>query len=296
MYKFAVVSLVLVMATVANAAIEVRLDVTDMGPTAGGAPVTTFNGGDFAPMLGVPVNPGTPVLVHVYMTSDADLDVRAALVEWRTSTYPWDLMGTDVDNDNYPPTGAHPDDVPNFWFDYTGLYNQFGYDVGSFPPNGEIGGFFSPSGDYTDFSNLNQGDPLVPWVPQTAWSPSGAGDQISMAAGVEMHLGAMPIVVPQDPGPYTLDAVTPTDVNDLNYGTTIQYGFGGTGDPIEFMSSATGDSRTVGPISYGPVTRNGAPAGAVMYADGVFTIVPEPASLALLAIGGLAVLRRRRSA
>ena len=76
------------------------------------------------------------------------------------------------------------------------------------------------------------------------------------------------------------------NTDDANFGMVIDFGFGtGPGDPVTKWASASQDTnlQVDAPITYGP----GGPL--------TLTVIPEPATLVLLGLGGLAALRRRRS-
>ena len=135
---------------------------------------------------------------------------------------------------------------------------------------------------YVEFSALNQGDPLRPWPAATIWAATTESQgMLEMLAGVPFHLGSMTVTLPAVPGEYTLDLLNLAN-EDTNFGAMIQFGFGnGDQDTFTTWTSASPGDRGDHSITYdsGPLT---------------LTVVPEPATLILLGLGGLAVLRRRR--
>jgi hypothetical protein len=264
---------VLAMASMANAGAVVELRIADE--------------------LGNPVSPtnqdgtwdgGENVVVEMWVTADDTFVIRSAQIDYRSSS-PELILGKDIDSVNQPFDG-----VPNFWFDYSRSVNG----VGTYPAMGE-GDDGPTTGDYVDFSNLTAGVPAVPFPPSTASGRTthSATRMIEVAAGVPFRLGGMPTTLPAaDPTAvrtYTLDLLG-ADANNVNNGTAIGFGFGSAavGDkPVTLWSTAINDPTVNSPIAYAPGR-----AGPIQ-----FVVVPEPATLAILALGGLAAaLRRRRTA
>jgi hypothetical protein len=96
-------------------------------------------------------------------------------------------------------------------------------------------------------------------------------------------IGTGTVVLPDIPETYMLDLVNENVAMDqvTNFGTQIRFGFGtGPGDEIsEWFSREHPDGE-----------------GVIYGGAKPLTVIPEPATLALLAIGGIATLRRRRNA
>ncbi|MCH8242539.1 MAG: hypothetical protein IH897_08015, partial [Planctomycetes bacterium] len=174
------------------------------------------------------------------------------------------------------------DGIPKFWFDYS---NVMFFDVGGTYPATGIAFGFPTTGSYTDFSNLFQGDPLVPFGAATIWGrTTQLPGMLELQAGVPFRLGGMPVTLPTEPGNYTLDVLNLANTNDSNFGMVLDFGFGGLDDPVTKWASAA-QGQGVDDI--------------ITYANGPLTliVVPEPATLVYLGVAtGLGVARAARRA
>lgn len=115
-------------------------------------------------------------------------------------------------------------------------------------------------------------------LPNAAWvyplQTPIPGLQYVLPDNGEFKLGDISVTVPNVPGTYTLDVMN-ADAADPNLGAGATFGFGGAGDPVTTWRAFTGE------LTGGTLT---------------MTVIPEPATLALLGVGALAALRRRRTA
>ena len=274
-----VMSFAMVSSAFAGAGATVELVVTDFGNT----PCNGATGCTFSPLSG-PFDPGQSVLVHVMVTASQDLLLRGVQIDSNGSS-PELILGTEIDAVNSPITDPP---IPNFWFDYSPItiFNTFAQ--GTYPATGIDPQAGPSTGGYTDFSDLRQGDPLIDWVASTVWAASGElPGMLAMQAGVPYRIGGMVVTLPsgRGGGEFTLDVLNLANTDDSNFGMVIDFGFGTNPDTdpvVKWASAAQGDGVDA-PITYGP----GGPL--------TLTVIPEPATLILLGLGGLAALRRRRS-
>jgi len=272
-----VMSLAFVSPAFAGATVE--LVATDLGNT----PCDGVNGCSFTPLSG-PFNGGETILVHVMVTPSETIRLRGVQVDHRASS-PELQLGMDADTVNQPIDG-----VPNFWFDYSSiiLSPSFGdFPVGTYPATG-IGPIGPTTGSYTDFSNLLAGPPgqEVPFPPFTRYSgTSDLGDMLEFQQDMATRLGGLVVTLPTEPGQYTVDLLNPPAGEAPSFNNGMVFGFFcGT---IECWSWASA-----------PQVRGGNDDLLISYGDGgplTLTVIPEPATLVLLGLGGIAALRRCRS-
>lgn len=258
------------MASSAFAGATVELVVTDLGNT----PCNGIDGCVF----GQPLyhGGGDTVLVHVMVTASQDLLVRGAQIDWGGSSRELDL-GRDIDTVNQPLDG-----VPNFWFDYSSITIGGFFAQGTYPANG-IGPFGSTTGGYTDFSNLQQTNQPVAFVAATVWAvTTESSSMLALEAGVPFRLGGMTVTMPIEFGCYTLDLLNLANTDNSDFGMVLDFGFGGDGDPItKWASAAEGEGVD----------------DVITYANGPLKTIciPEPVTLILLGLGGLAAAVHRQA-
>lgn len=88
-------------------------------------------------------------------------------------------------------------------------------------------------------------------------------------------VGSLDVQLPGGQGEYLLDLLN-ADETDINLGAEIRHGFGSTSDPGSFTLRAN--------------------SGQITGGQARLVVVPEPATLAMLGLGGLAAAYRRRRA
>jgi len=137
-----------------------------------------------------------------------------------------------------------------------------------------------PNGNPTDPFFSNPDEELEPWNTSLIVLPSD---------GTPVRIANVAVKLPSLPGNFVIDAVN-ANAADPNIGATVVFGFGTTAeDPIVTWRANAGRGAGVPELTDGK--------GLFYHAGGgQFAFVPEPATLALLAVGGLVALRRRFAA
>jgi len=134
-----------------------------------------------------------------------------------------------------------------------------------------------------DFSTADTGAmyDMFPGYPTARIEYAGVGYipgfmlEIPEAGTGSLILGTGQVELPMAPGTYILDALNASASDPQSEAALLRFGFGGD-DPITLWSAVPG-------FGDGLITGDALP----------LTVVPEPATLALLALGGLAVIRKR---
>jgi hypothetical protein len=211
-------------------------------------------------------DPGESIRVDVGLSqTDGPMTTPAALRLLRIVQLDFSMSSPQLDLSNNPDLDTVGDGTG-----FDGVQPDFQFDVASFPFGGAYFGIFPAL--------------PIPAMAYTGTTPNAARQLNLLATGANLNLGFINVGLPAAPGDYTLDAVTPSDPEDDNLGGLVSFGFGVLGtDPIVDWRPGSGLTQLV-------VGADG-PGGAK------FSVVPEPVTIAFLALGGIAVaLRRRRSA
>lgn len=216
---------------------------------------------------GGPLNPGDMITVDVMAEMDqaGPASIRLRLAQFDLSdTSPALLAGIE-------PVSTHPDaEVPFRFWDFTSTTNC--------------------QGDSTVCGDryLIDGELPSPPDPVNIFNVAFSGSTQNNARMLELHqggqtrLGRFHLTIPQGTpeGSYLIDVLNANELNE-NLGADFRYGFGTPTDPSVILRAADGE------ILPSPNQAGGLP----------ITVVPEPATLAMLGLGGLAAaFRRRRSA
>ncbi|MBU0718762.1 MAG: PEP-CTERM sorting domain-containing protein [Planctomycetes bacterium] len=255
------------------------------GATVDLVTVATYDGDPIEPSAGGGMWLGGDVfVVEAMLTASQNLKVRGMQIDYQASSDEL-ILGEDFDTVN-----QHIDGIPNFAFDYSPIMLGGVLQQGTYPASG-IGTFGSTTGEYTDFSNLLSGSPAIPFPAASIYN-GATFNQLQVTAGVPWRMGGIRVQLPTAPGDYILDLLTPinlageVDLTDENFGMVLDFGFGGTGDPVRKWGSAVNSPDVHDTIVYSSARGAGGPL--------TFTVIPEPATLVLLGLGGLAAAARRR--
>lgn len=125
--------------------------------------------------------------------------------------------------------------------------------------------WYHPFGIAAVFPDLPYTSWVMPILPNPIWS-------ILLPDEGETWLGKLQVVVPDEPGPYLLDARNADDPNINFAGARADFGFGGPNDPVTTWLAFAGD------ITGGTLE---------------LPVVPEPGTLMMLLVGlGTAAFRK----
>ncbi len=188
--------------------------------------------------------------------------------------------------------GFESDVVPGNAFPFTGVWESFSLDGDQFggatvvvsessnPRTGARNGFVGIFGEDNSFAGLFQDSPVAPGVEYTFSGYHANADAAPLGMGIEVRIewvdaggavisatpNATPMIAGTDYEPFSLTATAPAGAA---FGRAVYAAqtFGGEPDP----ASSTG----------------------TVYLDD-FNFIPAPGSIALLGLGGLGMIRRRR--
>ena len=200
---------------------------------------------------------GTVVDFQVDVTQDTPTDIPLRLMQLDFAASHSAL--TFLGPDDWPTGPPIGDGTPEFTFDFSSTpSSEFFYEQFPNYPKSNIA------------FPLSAPNPFMLVIPAagTGVYPVGTG-QVQLPAEQATKMT------------YMLDALNAGDADPANRGATVNFGFGGA-DPITTWAAT--------------FPRHPVATGAVTGSALALTVVPEPATLALLALGGVAVLRRRRTA
>ena len=172
----------------------------------------------------------------------------------------------------------------------------------------------------TGFANANNssvGGTQAPGVGTGLWLRSFEGNQGNSGEALAQAVLTQSVFAPAN-GSYTLDFVAgrETNFNARVFGVTLSTG--NQSSTVDLLTAVIPDGNLGGAASSNPggtpfsITLNGVTAGELLTVTAVmidgadaqipggqsaflddFVLIPEPASLALMGLGGLAILRRR---
>lgn len=226
------------------------------------------------PVNGVAYQPGehSHVDLYVQMDSSSSESVRVRLLQFDLSDSSPELTLIPVQNHPLAEGGPIP-----FW-NFTGA-PACAADQSRCGNTHFIDGSLQISGPFSD-------DAGVFAIAYFGMNPSE--DQIVLTQAARTLVGSVDVVLPPHAGEFVLDVLNAdyADFSNQNFGTYLYYGFGLPSDPERVLLW----SHTGGVV----MAPDGAP-GTDEFGRVAFIVIPEPASLMLLFVGGLTILMRRSS-
>lgn len=215
-----------------------------------------------------------PTVSQLDDPSDLDLSLVEYALQFRATTTgaagPVSGVTFAVVTETSQPTGVTATSGPGQKSDFLGVDYEFG-----------------PSADQNALETIAEGGWIGTIHPTEG--PQPVNVSLALAPGAYklqlIMLGTAP-VSPARPGDYTIEGTTTT---------LLTPGVFGSGDGVDYVSLVT-ENLTVndGSLDVSIIWTGAAGTNAPILSGLIVNAVPEPASLSLLALGGLGLLRRRR--